>query len=422
MRTMRTIGATRAIWIACALAACKRPNGVLLDIPAPHAELFIANGTACSDTPPCAFTPPDTNSPASPGATITGQGWVIDSALTEVTVPNGHSEFELEAQAPQGGSPQVPALLVVAYDSNATDAPPTGFAMLTSVDVPASAEVKISVDLTPYQPITAQASGDSLELWRKLSDTARVHSQCALVRHHDGTYDFFSPEDDMDCDDTEPLDCNKLGFHTTAQPSTSELACALGTTGAACRFGGFPCVDGQGPTTTCALPTGEAYCTVPEACGSDGCSGSFDLACSGQLRNATRTLHCQVGLIDTLVANQSCALEPQQTTTVNLSTFAPVCQSIRISALNTPLAFGSSAMVGQSKVSVTLQAPCTAAFTFKDAATDTSGTFDNAVLLLDLQTPSPNPVHLVIPMTLAPTQLECAMSCTTPSAGTLQCP
>ena len=188
----------RRLWLVwCVLAGCKGANGVLIEIPAEHVELFVAKTPIpCDGNGSCAITPPSMLN-ASQRA-YPAQGWYIDEQLFAADSTSTETVIQIEADPTLPDATQeISALLVVAYQAD-DHLQPTGFTMLTGVDVSKTEQRTIKIDaLTPYAPI-ATTAGQGLEVWHKHDPTA---AGCAVVRHADGSVDFFGPTSDVDCDD-----------------------------------------------------------------------------------------------------------------------------------------------------------------------------------------------------------------------------
>jgi hypothetical protein len=282
MRTLAVVGL---------LAACGSDPGLLLDVGPGSSDVTEVEVFLPGDTAGDGLAPP-MNATKQPGTIYT----LIDTVQGSVD-SSGRVRILLQP----GDQSDVPALLLLGYDGNHT---PISYAIITEpVHLPSSTSSELKVDLMPamYVPPSAAAQAtDAVRIARWSPNGADLQGACIAVLQA-GNNVFFSPPDDLDCDDASP-ECDDTFFRYTPPAGTLPVnrTCASQTidpmTQDACVLGqNVACTDGTG---TCSPPlTTDAPKCVPatlcEKCPNsdapDGTSG-IDLACENAARIDASTL------------------------------------------------------------------------------------------------------------------------------------
>jgi hypothetical protein len=284
----------RTLVVVGLVAACGSEPGLLLDVGpgttgVAQVEVFLPKDTAGDGMAP------PMNAAKLPGTIYT----VVDSVAGMID-SSGRVRILLQP----GDVSDVPALLVLGYDGNHT---PIASAVITdpsgSIHLPRTQAVEVKVDLIPsmYVPPSAAAQpSNGVRIARWSPTGADLDGACIAVLQA-GTNTFFSPTDDLDCDNATP-ECDDTFYRyvspagalpinrTCASQSIEAMtqdACVLGTT--------VGCTDGVG---TCGPVTGtdQPKCvpvTLCESCpNSDAITGTsgIDLACEAAALADSKTL------------------------------------------------------------------------------------------------------------------------------------
>lgn len=408
----------RRYLVLLALIACK-PNGLLVEVPGDNVELFIASSEApcSSDTGLCSMGPPDPASPMMPGQAHQAKRWITNTdelVTADGTVTDGVTQFLIE---PDATTTTIPALLAVAFDGPNTNAMPTGFLVVPSVDVQAGTQDRLQLVLEPYTPLLSinPGAGERMQLWRKPSDsqpnTAPKVGACALVQHAAGAmypFESFSPPSDTDCDEAEKVhECDRFAAFSTQPAHDDELDCLLPNPNTRlCVIGGHGCTDGAPAGMGACTASRETYCTSSPVCSDAEAAACTTPDCvNAQIIQQVTT--SQYGLLCTYAHDGGgvpCALTGSTTAHVTAVLSQPACDDAHVSAATSPLAFSSSTsnVGGLVSVGVVDKNLCTIQL---DVTPDVAVTDMTMLAFVEVQVSPPNlpPHHHVIPVVIQPT-------------------
>ncbi|MDB4955592.1 MAG: hypothetical protein JWO36_3161 [Myxococcales bacterium] len=322
-------------------------------------ELFIGNDlvadpASCTNGSACRIEPPRLNGTKQ---SYLGSGWTTRASRSDLAkVDNGFIRFTLEADLDHAGDQIVPALLIVGFDANAN---PTELAVLHDLVVPGASAVVVRTTLVPAASVVASADKERIQVWRRPSDLNSDLSACAVVGHADGTYEFFSPSDDTDCDGavvnspTAP-ECSVQSGWTWCGQSNARLPAADCVTPASgtCRLAGPQCGD-SGPScntlSRACAPTEEVACLPREICDAIAAQptpcNSLDANCLGPaLTIDSPSVFCHTYYNGTT---------PCPGPTVDANALLSVlrgrtCDKLALAAVRTPFAIGLSVSLSAS--------------------------------------------------------------------------
>jgi hypothetical protein len=408
-------------------SACSSPTGMLIEVSSSSStkevELFIgtdnvSDPAVCASGSGCRIVPPGVNSVRK---AYDGTGWIITAAKSNrASVQNGSVQFKLEIDAGQLDDQTISALLVVGY---AADGSPTEMTMLHDLVVPAGNPAKIQITLTPATTITASVGSERLQIWRRPADANASESACAVVGHADGTYEYFVPSDDTDCDGAIPnsttapecSDRTAWSYCGGANPNLAATTCVTPTANqAACRLGGPLCID-SGPNCPAAnpcAPTNEIACLPKEVCETIAMSNppcnSFDANCLGTgLTTTIPSANCHF-----FFQAGACPWPTLDATVAAGVLNGRTCLKLELALLSSPLVLGPSVQISATAALVLV--PTGPDLCVQTVQVTGDVVMQMAPVLLDVVT-GPAPIqHRFIELTAgALTTASCALSMST---------
>jgi hypothetical protein len=408
-------------WVAIALVAgCGHPHGVGIKVtvtdPTSSVELFVGDGIvtdpgSCQTGAGCRIGPPPTNGGS---GYIYGSGWSMSATIADYNDRVERNTVEFRIEPPASGATTVPAVLLVGYDEGGSV---VADRVLHDVAI-SNREVEID---TTLQSATGDlsADGERALVWRKPSDPGFALSACAAVEHADGTTEFFSPNDDHDCDgailnDPNMPECNASTAFEWCGASgrgITEADCITSTPGtpSSCRLAGPGCVDmspGCPMKSSTCTPTSPVACLPPEVCRGVQqmpvpCN-SFDVSCVG-LVTATTTMPmpritCPMGAYASTMCPATIDLSVLQLGPLLLNR---TCSALALATISTPLMLGPSVTLASGTVSL-LPTPLPTGPCTMDVHTSTPLN-SRGELVLDIQTGSE---HRMIPLEISYTMVS----------------
>jgi len=312
----------RGVVLACVLAACGNDAGLLLDVHPGDKDVVRVDVLLPGDQPGhyMGLPPAQLATPVN-GPKIQGPVYAVaDTVSGEVD-----SSGALRVLLTPGDITEVPAILVIGYDANAT---PIRYAIVgepdgSSIPLPHTTSSHIVVNLDPItaSPVMNEANATaSPRMVRWLGKTYDdASAKCFGVITGSGTARagvFFGPDGDLDCDMARP-ECDDTFFLKINTTTTQTGQCATDhadeITADACRVGDpVACIDNVGG---CKPLVGPAICVPATVC--DRCGGgqdTFDDQCflDAAADQATLSVACDLPVMDTGNGYAFCSSDPQQ--------------------------------------------------------------------------------------------------------------
>jgi hypothetical protein len=410
-------------WLTIAIVAgCSHPRGVgiVVTVPDPTSsvELFVGNGTvtdpgSCIAGSACRIGPPATNGS---GSYFYGSGWSMSATIADYDDRVEGDTVHFRIEPPVSGAVSVPALLLVGYNGGSIVAD----RVLHDVEI-SDRDVEIETTLLPVTGGLDTSDGERALVWRKPSDSGFKLSACAAVAHGDGTTEFFSPNDDHDCDgailgDPRMAECNmasSFNWCGVEPRGISEADCVTYNTMngvTSCRLAGPACTDNGpmcSPKANACTPTSPVACLPPEVChgAMQMMCTAFDSTCVGAITGSTQPLPritCPLGVYAGAICPASLDVSKLQLGPVLLNR---TCSMLALMTISTPVQFGPSVTVGTTAISL-LPNPIAAGPCVVDVHS-TASLNSLGDLVLDIQT---GLEHRLIPLGITYTTTSaCAM-------------
>jgi hypothetical protein len=238
------------------------------DTSASKVELYLGK-TRCDPTDNTADI--DCTSIAPPDGTVALRGtiWFRDSPLPYTADVKGHTAtFQLQADT----ATTLPIVVAVGLGVTPLGLRPVGTATLLDLAIPVGSARIVTTSLTaagavlPKQTDTKDLTADRVMVWAKSTPP----SSCVVLEHWDHgqvVRDFVVPDDDPDCDDLAPPECNPAAYRgSSAIGGAATRPDCVAPLEKRCVLGAFGCTDVPAATTDTCIAQPRHTCLPEQLC------------------------------------------------------------------------------------------------------------------------------------------------------------